>query len=402
MDQIELIRSLAKETESKIVFLVMDGLGGHSMQPGGPTELEAANTPNLDKLAAASICGMVDPIAPGITPGSGPGHLGLFGFDPIDSLVGRGVLESMGIAFALELGDVAVRVNFCTMDENGLVTDRRAGRISTELNEKLCAKLDTIELPGVEVFVRPVKEHRAAIVLKGEGLGGPLNDTDPQVTGKPAVALAHHDPATRKTAELLDSFVQQAKVILKDEHPANMILLRGIDCYHPLPTMHEVYKLKAAAVAQYPMYKGLARLIGMDILEVGPDLGDLAGTLEKHYDDYTYFFVHVKKTDSYGEDGNFEAKVKIIEQTDSLVLPRILALDPDVLAVTADHSTPALLKSHSWHTVPAMIHSRYCRPDQVTEFSERACVSGGFNRLPGKCLMAEAMAQALKLDKFGA
>ncbi len=401
MDQLELIQGLSKQNDARIVFLIMDGLGGHPMEPRGPTELEAAKTPNLDKLASASICGMADPVGVGITPGSGPGHLAVFGYDPVKNLVGRGVLESMGIAFDLQPGDIAVRVNFCTMDDKGLVTDRRAGRIPNDVCARLSKKLDAIELPGVEVFVRPVKEHRAAIVLRGPGLGGPLNDTDPQVTGKPPEQLEPEGESKKKTAGLLNRFVAQAKELLKDDHPANMILLRGIDCYRKLPTMEEVYKVKAAAIAQYPMYKGLARLIGMDILDVGPEFEDLAATFEKVYNDYTYFFIHVKKTDSHGEDGNFAAKVEVIEHTDAM-LPRILALKPDVIAVTGDHSTPALLKSHSWHSVPALVHSKYCRPDPVTEFSERACILGGLGRIPTASLMAEAMAQALKLEKFGA
>jgi len=401
MDYQDLIQKLARETDSKIVMLIMDGLGGLAMDKGGLTELETAKTPNLDKLAEESSCGLLDPISPGITPGSGPGHLSLFGYDPVRWNMGRGVLEALGINFPLQAGDVAIRINFCTVDDKGNVTDRRAGRISSEKCEELAAALDKIEVPGVDTTVRPVKEHRAAAVFRGEGLGSDLNDTDPQVTGKPPVALEPGDKESERTAGFINGFLEQAKDILSSHHPANMLLLRGIDTFKRYPSFYEIYKLKAGAIAQYPMYKGLSRMVGMDILEAGSSPADLFDCLASNYDNYTFFFIHVKKTDSSGEDGDFERKVKVIEEVDTHI-PRLLEIGPDVIAVTGDHSTPALLSNHSWHPLPYLVNSKYCRPDGVKQFSESACAAGGMGRLPTVSLMPVLMANALKLNKFGA
>ncbi len=401
MDYRDLIADLARETDSKIVMMIMDGLGGLHKETDGPTELEAAKTPNLDNLAARSSLGLLDPIAPGITPGSGPGHLALFGYDPVAMNMGRGVLEALGINFPLKHGDVAIRINFATVNDKGEVTDRRAGRISTDKCEELAGLLDKIEVEGAESIVRPVKEHRAVVVFRGEGLGDKINDTDPQVTGKPPLPLSPENDESKKTAKITGRWLDQAKSILADHHPANMALLRGFAAFREYPSFEEVYKLKAAAIAQYPMYKGLARMVGMDILDVGPDLSDLTATLKKVWNDYTFFFVHVKKTDSHGEDGDFDKKVEAIEAVDGLV-PDMLALNPDALAVTGDHSTPALLKSHSWHSVPALLHSAYCRRDGVRSFGEIDCARGSMGRIPTVSLMPLLMANAMKLNKFGA
>lgn len=401
MDHQDIIVQLARETDSRIVFLIMDGLGGLPMSPGGPTELEAAKTPNLDRLAEGGTCGLFDPIAPGITPGSGPGHLALFGYDPVKWNMGRGVLEALGINYGLRRGDVAIRINFCTVDDDGVVRDRRAGRISSDKCNELCAQLDKIEVPGVEIVVKPVKEHRAVIVLRGDGLGGNLNDTDPQVTGKTPVPLAPNDPASKRTAQIVEKFMEQAKKVLAPHHPANMMLLRGFDTFKEYPTFAEVYKLKAACIAHYPMYKGLSRMVGMDILTPGNELPDLMSCLEENWNNYTFFFVHVKKTDSSGEDGDFERKVKVIEAVDKLV-PRLTALNPEAIVVTGDHSTPAFLSNHSWHSLPGLVSSPNCRPDDTKTFSERACAHGGLGRVPLVSLIPTAMANALKLKKFGA
>lgn len=397
----DLVKELARETDSKIVFLIMDGLGGLPVAPDGKTELELARTPNLDALVEKNTCGLADPIAPGISPGSGPAHLSLFGYDPVKYLMGRGVLEALGIDFTLKQGDVAIRVNFCTVDDKGVVVDRRAGRIPTEKCAELAEKLDKIKLDGAELFVRPVKEHRAAVVMRAKGLGDKLNDTDPQVTGEKPLALEPGDKPSEKTAKLANAFMAEAKKILKKEKPANMMLLRGISSFRRYPAMNEVYKVKSAAIAQYPMYRGLARLLGMDILDVGDKLENLFDVLEKVYSEYTYFFVHVKKTDSAGEDGDWPTKVEVIESVDKQV-PRVLALKPDALVVTGDHSTPTALKGHSWHPLPVLLASPICRPDEQKIFSERACIYGGLGRIPSTSLMPLAMAHALKLERFGA
>ncbi|MDH4135793.1 MAG: 2,3-bisphosphoglycerate-independent phosphoglycerate mutase, partial [Anaerolineae bacterium] len=360
----ELMRELQIANDSKIVMLVVDGLGGLPVEPGGPTELEAARTPSLDRLAAGSLCGLSVPIGPGITPGSGPAHLALFGYDPLKYEIGRGVLEALGIGFDLHDEDVAARGNFCTVDEKGLITDRRAGRIPTEKNVELVNLLGGTKLPGVHIFVETVKEYRFVLVLRGEGLEGGLTETDPQQLGVPPLPVKALVPEAERTAQLFNQWIAQAREILADQHPANMVNLRGLAKNPGLPSMGEIYGLHAAAIASYPMYRGVAKLVGMDVLDTGETLEEEVETLQAHFADYDFFFVHVKKTDSAGEDGDFERKVSILEHVDELV-PAILDLKPEVLVVTGDHSTPALLRSHSWHPVPTLLHSCYCRADQT-------------------------------------
>jgi 2,3-bisphosphoglycerate-independent phosphoglycerate mutase len=397
----ELMRELQIANSSKIVMLVIDGLGGLPVEPGGPTELEAAWTPNLDRLAAGSLCGLSVPIGPGITPGSGPAHLALFGYDPLKYEIGRGVLEALGIGFDLHDEDVAARGNFCTVDEKGLITDRRAGRIPTEKNAELVKLLRGIKLPGVQVFVETVKEYRFVLVLRGEGLEGGLTETDPQQLGVPPLPVEALVPEAERTAQLFNQWIAQAREILADQRPANMVNLRGLAKNPGLPSMEKVYGLHAVAIASYPMYRGVAKLVGMDVLDTGEALEEEVDTLQAHFADYDFFFVHVKKTDSAGEDGDFERKVAILEHVDELV-PAILDLRPEVLIVTGDHSTPALLKSHSWHPVPTLLHSRYCRADPTDEFSEGGCSRGALGRFPAVDLMPFAMANALRLAKYGA
>jgi 2,3-bisphosphoglycerate-independent phosphoglycerate mutase len=402
MNQLELMKELSIKNDTKIVLLVLDGVGGLPLEPGGPTELEAARTPNLDALAARSSCGMSVAVAPGITPGSGPGHLSLFGYDPLQYEIGRGVLEALGIGFDLQPTDVAARGNFCTVDANGLITDRRAGRIPTEEGVKRVEFLRDIQLPGVQTFVEPVKEYRLVLVLRGEGLAGEIHDTDPQQTGVAPLSAVAHDPAAGRTAELANQWIAEAARILADHPPANMLTLRGFAVDPNLPKFPDVFNLRAAGVAVYPMYKGVSQLVGMEVLPVNGDLpADEFETVRQHWDEYDFFFVHIKKTDSTGEDGNFDAKVHVIETVDE-ALPGLLDLEPDVLVVTGDHSTPALLKSHSWHTLPIMLSARNARGDLVTEFGETACLGGSLGRIRHVDIMPLAMAHALRLTKFGA
>lgn len=402
MANLDLMKELHIASQTKIVMLVIDGLGGLPVEPGGPTELEAARTPNLDALAAESICGLSVPISPGVTPGSGPAHLALFGYDPLRYEIGRGVLEACGIGFPLERSDVAARGNFCSADENGLITDRRAGRIPTERGAELCEMLRAIQLPDVETFVEPVKEYRFVLVLRGEDLSGGLTETDPQQLGVPPRQVKALIPEAQPTAELFNQWIAQAQELLADQHPANMVLLRGPDKTPLLPSMAEVYGLRAAAIASYPMYRGVAKLVGMDILETGEIPEEEVETLKTHWAEYDFFFFHIKKTDSAGEDGDFARKASVIEHVDETVVPAIASLEPDVFIVTGDHSTPALLKSHSWHPVPTLLRSRYCRPDEVKAFGERACMRGGLGVVPATDLMPLAMANALRWTKYGA
>ncbi|MFZ0547810.1 MAG: 2,3-bisphosphoglycerate-independent phosphoglycerate mutase [Candidatus Promineifilaceae bacterium] len=404
MANFDLMRELAKKEGGKIVLLVMDGLGGLPMGDHAQTTLEYANTPNMDRLAAEGCQGLSHPITRGVTPGSGPAHLALFGYDPVAVPVGRGVLSALGIGFDLHDDDVAARGNFCTVDQNGLITDRRAGRISTELALPLVEKLSKVQVDGVQAFVRSVKEYRFMLALRGEGLNGAIDDTDPQVTGEPPLPVTALKPAAERTAKLLQAWVDKAHEALKGEHPANSFVLRGFAQDPKLPKFDDVYKLKAACVAVYPMYKGVSKLVGMDVLETGADYTpeDEFQVVADHWNDYDFFFVHIKPTDSRGEDGNFEAKAAVIEQVDK-ALPSLLALSPDVLVITGDHSTPARLKSHSWHPVPTLLWAPASHlPDLTDHFGEREGQRGGLGQFPANELMPMALAHALRLEKYGA
>lgn len=386
----------------KIVLLVLDGLGGLPKEPGGLTELEAAHTPNMDRLADEAICGLHVPIGPGIAPGSGPAHLALFGYDPLRYQIGRGVLEAGGIDFELTERDVAARGNFCTVDEQGLITNRRAGRIPTEVCVELTRELSNITLPGVDLFVEPVKEYRFVLVLRGDGLADALSETDPQRVGAAPLPVQALTPEAERTASLVTQFIAEAANRLADHHPANMLTLRGFSRRPDWPSMRDVFGLHAAAIAIYPMYRGVARLVGMEVLPAGSTFADELDTLEKHWADFDFFFVHYKWTDSRGEDGDFDAKVKCIEEVDE-ALPHLIDQSPDALIITGDHSTPASMKSHSWHPVPALLWSDHCRRDGVSTFGERACMAGGLGpRLPTTDLMPIALANVGGLTKFGA
>jgi len=325
----------------------------------------------------------------------------LFGYDPVGCNIGRGVLEAMGIDFDLRPGDVAARGNFGTVDEAGLVTDRRAGRIATEKCTELCRLLNGLVIDGVEVMVRPVKEHRFIVVFRGENISPSLSDSDPQQLGVLPRSVTALSSKAERMVGIVNQFLGQARDILAEQHPANMILLRGFSQQPRLPTMSEIYQLKPAAIAGYPMYRGLARLVGMEVLPAGTNTEDEFRALEENYDRYDFFFVHIKGTDAAGEDGDFARKVGVIEEIDR-ALPRLTGLQPDVVVVTGDHSTPAVLKAHSWHPVPVLLSSRWCRPDGVSEFSESACLLGGLGRFPATQIMPLVMAHALKLHKFGA
>ncbi len=400
MDQLELMKRLSIPGEAKMILLIMDGVGGLP-GPEGLTTLEAARTPNLDMLAQKAITGLSLPARPGITPGSGPGHVALFGYEPTDWEIGRGVLEALGIDFDLGPNDLAARGNFATVDEEGNITDRRAGRIPTEEGARLVEKLQQIELPGVETFVRVVKEYRFVLVLRGEGLADGLTETDPQMTGVPPRPVEALRPEAEKSAELVNEWLEKARELLKDEPKANSMNLRGIAKVPPIPKMNEIYQMRLGAIATYPMYRGIGRLVGMEVLTTGDTIASEVETLREHWDDFDFFFFHVKKTDSYGEDGNFESKKHVIEELDG-VLPEILALGPDVLVVTGDHSTPCSLKSHSWHELPIMLLSRYIRPDHVKSFGERPCMAGGLGHIRHVDIIPLMMANAERLQKFGA
>jgi len=400
MDWEKIVPEISIKTASKIILLVLDGLGGVPIQ--GKTELEAAHTPNLDRLATKSVCGLTDPVFMGITPGSGPAHLALFGYNPLKHILGRGILEALGSGIEVGKNDLVARGNFATLRDN-LIVDRRAGRIPTSENAKLCQRLNNSlkSVPGVKITLYPGKEHRFVAKFSGEGLSDALRDADPQKDKKPRVPAQAFSKEAAKTAQIVNGFLDEVTDLLKNSPRTNTILLRGFSKHPSLPTMSELYKLKPAAIANYPMYKGLAKLVGMAILSAGQNLPELFNALEKNYNDYDFFYIHVKKTDSAGEDGNFEAKKEAIEESDSYI-PRLLALKPEVLVVTSDHSTPSLLKSHSWHPNPFLLFSKASLPDKVTRFSEKECSQGYLGRFQAIYAMPLMLAHAEKLKKFGA
>jgi len=404
MDITEIWEDLVWDRGGRIIYLILDGLGGIPHPDRGLTELQAAHTPNFDALAQASSCGLLEIVGPGITPGSGPGHLTLFGYDPLEYRIGRGVLSALGIDFDLQPGDVAARANFATLGPDGQVSDRRAGRIATNLNQRLTQKIRdrvSLDFEGT-FFFETVSEHRAVLVLRGADLSGQVQDTDQQSPG-----IAPHPPkatATKgeKTARLVQSFFRQVTEVLADEHPANGVLLRGFERFDPLPSLYERFALKGVGIADYPMYRGVSRLLGMDVVPHPGGLEARFDTLTSIYgDEYSFYFIHVKKTDSLGEDADSDSKVAKLEQIDQL-LPKITALNPEVLVVTADHSTPAVMGRHSWHPVPMMLKAQYARVDQVDRFDDYACAHGLLGRRPGTHLMGLALANAGRMQKYGA
>jgi 2,3-bisphosphoglycerate-independent phosphoglycerate mutase len=400
----DLIESLAVKNEQKILLVVIDGLGGLPNKKDR-TELEAAWNPNLNKLATRSALGLITPIDTGITPGSGPAHLALFGYDPLAYQVGRGVLEALGVGLAIKPEDLCGRANFATVGSDGTLTDRRAGRIPTELCEELSAKLQK-EIPrieDIEVIVRPGIGHRFVVVFRGSGLGDGLTDSDPQHDGLRPAAVEPLGPGAAKSARVANAFIARCAELLHERAAANCVLLRGLALPPVLPSMRERFKLTPACIATYPMYRGLARLVGMDVLEAGSTWHSELAALRLHLPEYDFFFLHFKETDKAGEDGRFDTKQEFIETFDEEILPQLLALKFDVLCITGDHSTPATMAGHSWHSVPMLLNSPYVRPQLVVEeFGERACVHGSLGHMPSVKLMQLLLANALKLKKFGA
>ena len=397
----ELMKSISTKSPAKMLMLVIDGLGGLPLN--GKTELEQSHIPNLDKLASQSISGLADPISPGITPGSGPSHLALFGYNPIKYQIGRGVLEALGIGIRLTEGDLAARGNFATMDEKGVIVDRRAGRISTEKNKALCELLQNgiEEIEGVKITINPGKEHRFVILFKGEGLGDRLTDADPQKDGKPSIPASATSDSARFSERVVNRFIKETTQLLRSQGSANTVLLRGFSQLPKIPNMTELFSIHPAAIAVYPMYKGIAKLVGMDVLDTGEGIRNEIKALRDHFDQYDFFYVHIKNPDMFGEDGNFHGKVRAIEEVDEFI-PDLLDLEPDVLVVTSDHSTPSILKSHSWHPNPILLFSKFIRTDAVERFDERSCLLGGLGRFPATGIMPLMLANALKLKKYGA
>ena len=396
----EVLQKLVKAEGGKIILLVMDGLGGLPVECR--TALQHARTPNMDRLASLHSVGLMDPVFPGITPGSGPGHLSLFGYDPLEYDIGRGILEALGVDMEVLPGDVTARGNFCTL-KGSMVVDRRAGRIPDEKNRELIGKLkeNIKEIDGIQVILKSGKEHRFVVLFRGEGLTGSATDTDPHREGEPVLFSQPIDGGNR-IADIVNKFSQIAMEVLKDEMPANGVILRGITGAPNIPPFPEIYKVSSLAIATYPMYRGIAKLLGMEIARIdGESIEDEIDVLKENFNHYDYFFLHIKKTDSHGEDGNFEGKVGVIEEVDRLI-PEVLELKPDVFAITGDHSTPASYKAHSWHPVPFLLVSRWTRISGVKGFNELECARGDMGRIPGIYLTSLLLAHAGRLDKFGA
>jgi len=401
-----MLKDLLRPNGTKIVLLVMDGLGGIRNGDFPKTALERARTPNMDRLAAEGLCGRSIPISLGVTPGSGPAHVALFGYDPLapENDLGRGVTEVTGVGFDLEKSDIAIRGNFATVDDKGVLTDRRAGRLPHEECVRICAKLQEKirEIDGVEVMVMPVREYRFGVVLRGTGLSPEVEETDPQLTGKKPLPPVARAPEAERTASVIEEFVKRADALLAGEPKANTVLMRGISRRPHLEPFEERYGLKGAAIAAYPLYRGVARLCGMDLIDTGFSVKEEFDTLEAAYTgDHDFFFIHIKKTDSYGEDGNIEGKAGVIEEVDAEI-PRLLALRPDVLVITGDHSTPCAMKGHSWHPVPLLISSELCGRDAAVRFDEIECDRGGLGLFPATKIIELALANAGRLKKFGA
>ncbi|MEC9287371.1 MAG: 2,3-bisphosphoglycerate-independent phosphoglycerate mutase [Chloroflexota bacterium] len=400
MIDVEELRDCYTNTPSKMVLLVADGLGGLAHPETGKSELETARTPNLDALAQKSACGLTTPVLPGVTPGSGPGHLALFGYDPLKHQIGRGALEALGIEVELAPGDVAARGNFCTIDEGGMLTDRRAGRIPTDESAPICERLDRIEISGVQVDVFSVQDYRFVLRLRGDGLSELVTETDPQVTGAKALDVKALKPEGQKTADIVNEFVKQASQLMSEEERANMLLLRGFAQMPMLPPMGDVYRLDPAAIAAYPMYRGLATVAGMNVIPTGKNFADEVDTLRANWDKHDFFFIHYKPADAAGEDGDFDAKVKCLEELDPFI-PEILALEPDVLMVAGDHATPAIMAAHSWHPVPFMLHSKLTQGQGVLTFDEKACAQGAIGSIPATSVMVMGLSHAGKMTKYG-
>ena len=394
------LADMVDSTPSKIIMLVVDGLGGAPHPDTGFSELETAALPNLDRLAKESSGGMTIPVLPGVAPGSGPSHLALFGYNPLKYFIGRGVLEALGIDAPLGNGDVAARGNFCTVDSRGLLTDRRAGRIPSGESFPLVEILGTIEVPGVQLSVLPVKDYRFVLIMKGAGLSDDVSETDPQRIGVEPLEVEATAASGEKTASAANAFIRQAREQLAEQPRANMVLLRGFSQLPSFPSMGESYRLNPAAIAAYPMYRGLARVVGMKVIQTGQSFEDELTALSEHYESHDFFYLHYKPADAAGEDGDFEAKVRTLEDLDACI-PRILDLNPDVLVVAGDHSTPAVLAAHSWHPVPVLIRSRQTLGDGVEAFNERACARGSLGTFQAEYLMLQALSHAGKLAKYG-
>lgn len=405
MRHLELLARLAQPATTKIVLLILDGVGDLRSAAQPQTALDLATKPNLDGLARGGSLGRIVPVATGVTPGSGPGHLALFGYDPASPQadIGRGILEALGLGLTLKPGDVAARGNFATADSEGLLVDRRAGRIPSEECARVCASMNAAlaGFAGAKVEVFAGEAHRFVALFSGAELSPAVADTDPQRLGVPPLAAHASSAGGEATASLVARAVATMERAIADEPKANRVLLRGFSQLPKLPQMGSLYQMRFGAFAAYPLYRGVASACGMEVNPCGKPIAEAFSAAAARWQEYDFFFIHAKKTDQAGEDGNLAAKVAAIEEVDA-ALPQLLALRPDVLAVTGDHSTPAPMKSHSWHPVPLLVSAATAYVDGATEFSESAATAGHLGTFPSRDLIGLLLAHAGRLAKFGA
>ena len=399
MLDIKNFQTLTRYTDSKILLLVIDGLGGLPHNQTSKTELESANIPNLDKLTQESTTGIATPIQPGITPGSGPGHMSLFGYNPIKYVIGRGVLEAIGSGIKLSKKDIAVRGNFCTIDNQGVITDRRAGRISDSDASKLIQSLSQIKVDGAHITIKHLKNHRFVLVLSGSDLNTDITPTDPLLNNLPINQASSNSPQSRKTATIINKFTQLSLDILKNETLANGIILRGFSQNLSVPKISDVYHINPIGISLYPAYRGIATMLGMKVTNQGVDFSDLIKIVRNNFNDFNFFYLHYKDTDSAGEDGDFDKKVFSLEKLDTFI-PELRSIGFDVFTITGDHSTPSILSSHSWHPVPILINSNIPTSDESIHFTELECKNGDIGRIHATDIMPLTLAYAKKLIKF--
>ncbi len=396
-------REWAQNDGGSIVLLVMDGVGDIP-DDRGRTPLEAARTPNLDRIARKASLGRTIPIAPGVTAGSVAGHLALLGYDPMAVKIGRGPIDALGVGVDLQPGDVVMRGNFATV-KDGIVIDRRAGRLPGDTAAELCFALNAklrFKFEGIETQIAQTAEHRFVLHLRGNNLSPQITDTDPGQNGLPAKPCRANAPQAARTAEIVNIVAKAAADFLMINR-ANAILLRGAGARPHLASFNDHYGLNAMAVATYPTYRGIAAACGMELYPMMPsdahDAINFAVSALQGPNKHQFIFIHYKNTDTAGEDGNFDAKVAAIEHLDAALKP-LVDQPPDVLVVAGDHPTPVAMRGHSWHPVPLMIASKWTPGGKNQRYTERQCADGELGTIKATDVMALAMGHAKRLRKI--
>ncbi|MDD3408250.1 MAG: 2,3-bisphosphoglycerate-independent phosphoglycerate mutase [Methanobacteriaceae archaeon] len=411
----------------KGIILVMDGMGDRPLKElDNQTPLQAANTPNMDKMAECGITGIMDSIRPGIIPGSDTAHLSILGYDPYEVYTGRGPFEASGVGLDVIPGDIAFRCNFSTADENGIITDRRAGRIR-EGTKDIVDVLNTMVIKGyedIQIIFKESTGHRAVLVLRGEGLSDKVTDADPKVEGKKPKIVESTDGSeeAKRTADLLNKIVEKSYEMVKNhpvnigrmeenKPPANIIIPRGAGAVPKVEHINEKYEVNSACIAETGLFMGIGRFAGMDIIEMDDVTGGVDTNLDNIIDtiinqvnntDHNFFLINIDGADEAGHDGNAIQKKEFIEKVDKIVMSKLLNLKNVVLFLTADHSTPISVMNHSGDPVPVIINSPEVRVDDVKEYNEFAVAKGGLCRIRGSDVMNIVMDLMNNSHKFGA